>query len=70
MIERIILQLGALRAALRRRANLVAEDLLLRQQLAVLAQATRKRPRLRARDKLFSGQPQQRVGKRPIGARA
>jgi hypothetical protein len=36
-----------------RREALVAENLLLRHQLAVLTQPTRKRSRLRARDKLF-----------------
>jgi hypothetical protein len=38
---------------LRRRRELVAENLLLRQQLAVLTRPTRKRPRLRARGELF-----------------
>ena len=53
MLEFLALLLGLLGAALRDRSDLVAENLLLRQQLAVLARPTRKRPRLRARDKLF-----------------
>ena len=53
MLEFLALLLGLLRAALCDRADLVAENLLLRQQLAVLARPTRKRPRLPARDKLF-----------------
>src|SRR5438045_6246137 len=52
MIELFILLLGALRATLRRRADLVAENLLLRHQLAVLARPGRKRPPLRSRDKV------------------
>ena len=35
------------------RADLVAENLLLRQQLTVLSRPTRRQPRLRSRDKLF-----------------
>jgi transposase InsO family protein len=42
-----------IRAALRSRRELAAENLLLRQQLAVLTRPTRKRARLRAHDKLF-----------------
>ena len=38
---------------MRDREALVAENVLLRQQLAVLTRPTRKRPRLRTRDKLF-----------------
>ena len=41
------------RALLRSRSALIAENLLLRQQLAALTRPTRQRPRLRARDKLF-----------------
>ena len=40
-------------AALRDRAGLVAENLVLRHQLAVLSRPTRQRPRLRAQDKAF-----------------
>jgi transposase InsO family protein len=43
---------GLLRAALRDRRDLVTENLLLRHQLAVLTRPTRRRPRLRRRDKL------------------
>jgi len=43
---------GLLCAALRDRRDLVAENLLLRHQLAVLTRPTRRRPRLRRRDKL------------------
>ncbi len=53
MLELLVLLLGAVRAGLRKRADLVAENLLLRQQLAVLARPTHKRPRLRRRDKLL-----------------
>src|SRR6266508_1826007 len=53
MFEYMLLIVGLLRAALRTRGNLLAENLLLRQQLAVLTRPTRRRPRLRARDKLF-----------------
>jgi hypothetical protein len=42
-----------LRAALRDRSELLTENLLLRHQLAVLTRPTRRRPRLRARDKLL-----------------
>ena len=45
--------LQALSAALRSRADLVAENLLLRRQLAVLARPSRNRPPLRGRDKLL-----------------
>src|ERR687885_646364 len=53
MLEYLLLLLGFIRAAVRDRDVLVAENLLLRHQLAVLTRPTRKRPRLRARDKLF-----------------
>src|SRR2546421_5683367 len=53
MLEYLILLLSLLHAAVRDREALVAENLLLRHQLAVLTRPTRKRPRLRARDKLF-----------------
>ena len=48
----IRLPLGLPRAALLLRAALVAENLALRQQLAVL-QVSMKRPKLRQRDRLF-----------------
>src|SRR5438067_879574 len=53
MIECLLLLAALLRTAVCDRAELVAENLLLRQQLGVLTRPTRKRPRLRARDKLF-----------------
>src|SRR5919206_647613 len=53
MLEYLLLLLSLIRAAVRDREALVAENVLLRQQLAVLTRPTRKRPRLRARDKLF-----------------
>src|SRR5438093_454711 len=53
MIEYALLLLALLRATVCSRAALAAENLLLRQQLAVLTRPTRKRPRGRARDKLF-----------------
>jgi transposase InsO family protein len=52
MIECLLLLVALLRATVRDRADLVAENLLLRQQLAVLTRPTRKRPRLRTRHKL------------------
>ena len=52
MIECLLLLLALLRAAVRARTELVAESLLLRHQLAVLTRPTRRRPRLRGRDKL------------------
>jgi putative transposase len=53
MIEYLLLLLSLLRSAVCDREALVADNLLLRHQLAVLTRPTRKRPRLRARDKLF-----------------
>src|SRR6266511_2538478 len=53
MLEYLRLLVALLRTALASRGDLIAENLLLRQQLAVLTRPTRKRPRLRARDKLF-----------------
>src|SRR5207248_1597572 len=53
MLEYLLLLLRLLGSAVRDREALVAENLLLRHQLTVLARPTRKRPRLRARDKLF-----------------
>src|ERR671928_22424 len=52
MLEYLLLLLSFIRAAVRDRDALVAENLLLRHQLAVLTRPTRKRPRLRTRDKL------------------
>jgi putative transposase len=52
MIESLLLLLALLRATVCDRGDLVAENLLLRHQLAVLTRPTRKRPRLRARDRL------------------
>jgi transposase InsO family protein len=53
MIESLLLLMALLRAAVCDRSDRVAENLLLRQQLAILTRPTRRRPRLRARDKLF-----------------
>jgi transposase InsO family protein len=47
------LVLALLRGAVHDRSDLVAENLLLRHQLAVLTRPTRRRPRLRARDQLL-----------------
>src|SRR5206468_4749582 len=53
MLEYLLLLFSLVRATVRDREALVAENLLLRHQLAVLTRATRRRPRLRVRDKLF-----------------
>ncbi len=54
MLEFLVLLLVDLfRALVRSRSDLVAENLLLRQQLAALTRPTRRRPRLRTRAKLF-----------------
>ena len=53
VFELLILLPEALRAALRRRADLIAEHLLLRHQLAVLARPGRKRPPRRVPDTLL-----------------
>ena len=53
MIEYMLLLLSLLRVAVRDHEALIAENLLLRHQLAVLTRSTRKRPRLLTRDKLF-----------------
>src|SRR3989442_4529212 len=53
MIEYLGLLPALLGAAVRDRSDLVPENVLLRQQLAVLMRPTRKHPRLRARDRLF-----------------
>ena len=52
MGELLVLLIGMVRAALRDRGDLVVENLLLRHQLAVLTRPGRKRPSLRAHDKL------------------
>jgi hypothetical protein len=52
MLELLILLFGAVHTALRSRADLAAENLLLRHQLAVLACPGRKRPPLRLSDKV------------------
>jgi transposase InsO family protein len=51
--EFLALMLAPLRGAVRDRSDLVAENLLLRHQLAVLTRPTRRTPRLRTRDKLL-----------------
>jgi hypothetical protein len=53
MLEYLLLLLSLIRAAVRDREALVADNLLLQHQLAALTRPTRKRPRLRTRDKLF-----------------
>jgi putative transposase len=53
VIECLLLVVSLLRATVRARGDLVAENLLLRHQLAVLTRPTRRRPRLRPRDRLF-----------------
>jgi hypothetical protein len=53
MLEYLVLLAGLFRTLLRSRAELAAENLLLRQQLTVLTRPTRSRPRLGSRDKLF-----------------
>jgi len=53
MLEFLVLLLAVIRAGVRSRADLVAENLLLRHQLTVLARPTRRRPPLRGRDKLL-----------------
>src|SRR3712207_5196343 len=50
ILELFALVFGLFRLALRSRGDLVAENLLLRQQLAVLSRPSRERPRLRTRD--------------------
>jgi transposase InsO family protein len=53
MLEVLALLLAAVLAALRTRRDLVVENALLRHQLAVLTRPTRKRPRMRTRDRLL-----------------
>ena len=52
MLEYLLLLVSLFRVVLCRRADLVAENLLLRQQLTVLTRPTRRRQRHRSRDKL------------------
>ena len=52
MLEYLLLLLSLLGSAVLDREALIAENLLLRHQLAILTRPTRRRPRLRARDKL------------------
>src|SRR5262245_16847534 len=52
MIDCLLLVMALLRAIVRDRTDLIVENLLLRHQLGVLTRPTRKRPRLRTRDKL------------------
>jgi hypothetical protein len=49
----LLMLIDLVRAALRGRSDLLAENLLLRQQLMVLTRPTRKRPRLASTDRLF-----------------
>src|SRR5215203_3991151 len=53
MLEYLLLLVALARTATRRHSDVVAENVLLRQQLAVLTRPTRRRPRLRPRDRLF-----------------
>ena len=53
MIEYLLLLVALLGTTVRARGDLIAENVLLRQQLAVLTRPTRRRPHLRARDRLF-----------------
>jgi uncharacterized membrane protein YgcG len=53
MLEYLLLLAGLLRTLTRAHGDLVAENLLLRQQLAILTRPTRKRAPLRTPDRLF-----------------
>src|SRR2546425_3635766 len=53
MLEYLLLLAGLLRTLTRTRGDLVAENLLLRQQLAILTRPTRTRSPLRTPDRLF-----------------
>ena len=53
MLDYLLLVAVLFRTGLRRHGELVAENLLLRHQLAVLTRPTRKRPRLHAGDRLI-----------------
>ena len=70
MVELLVLLLGALRALLSSRADVVGENLLLRHQLAALTRPGRKRPPLGARDTLLWvwGRRTWRGSKRQLGA--
>src|SRR5437773_2027938 len=52
MFDYLRLLIDLIRAALRRRSEVVAENVLLRHQLLVLSRPTRKRPRLAVHDKV------------------
>src|SRR3712207_7869677 len=52
LIEYLVLLVGVFRTVLSSRADLVTENLLLRQQLTILTRPTRRASRLRPRDKL------------------
>jgi hypothetical protein len=53
VIEVFLLLAALLRATIRARADVAAENLLLRQQLVVPTRPTRRRSRVRTRDKLL-----------------
>jgi hypothetical protein len=53
MLDYLLLLLAFARAVVSSRAELAVENLVLRQQLAVLTRPTRKRPRLRRGDRVF-----------------
>jgi hypothetical protein len=53
MLEYLLLLVSLFRTVLYSRADPIAANLLLRQQLAVLSRPTRRRPRLRSWDMLF-----------------
>ncbi len=53
MLGFLYLVIALVRAAVRDRGELIAENVLLRQQLVVLTRPGRPRPRLRTRDKLL-----------------
>jgi hypothetical protein len=62
MLAYLLLVVAFVRAAIGSRADVAAENLLLRQQLVVLTRPTRKRPRLRRGDRVFWGDCQVRWG--------
>jgi len=53
MLEYLLLLVSLLHACVRTRSDLMTENVLLRQQLAVLSRPTRQRSPLRGRDRLF-----------------
>jgi hypothetical protein len=53
MLDSLLLLVAFVRALVGNRAEVAVENLVLRQQLAVLTRPTRRRPRLRRRDKAF-----------------